>query len=76
MAAAWRCPLCNGPMDYPVLFERLEVCVDCHDGLAGRTRGSTRERWKRADEQARVATLRRLNAERRIERYWNRGRHG
>jgi hypothetical protein len=55
-----RCPLCKGVMTYPVLHERLEVCIDCHDDLSGRARGATRKRW--AQEEA--ATTRRLRGQR------------
>lgn len=55
-----RCPLCNGPMTYVVLFERLEVCIDCHDDLSGKGRGFTRKRWRRED----AAVLNRLHGRR------------
>lgn len=72
MTSPQRCPMCNGDMDYAVMFERLEVCIDCHDGMSGKGRGATRARWQRADEAARARTLRRLVAEQKPERSWHR----
>jgi hypothetical protein len=48
---AGRCPLCNGSMLYEVQYERTTVCVDCWDGLSGRARGATRQKWAREDQR-------------------------
>jgi hypothetical protein len=58
---AGHCPMCNGPMDYPAVYQRLEVCIDCHDALSGKRRGTTKKRWEREDQ----AAMRRLMGKRR-----------
>ena len=53
--------MCNGDMHYAVHFERLEVCIDCHDALSGKGRGATRRRWALEDR----AFVSRLTGQRR-----------
>lgn len=56
-----RCPLCNGTMLYEVRFERLTVCVDCHDALSGKKRGDTRRKWALEDRRYRTQRGRRAS---------------